>query len=402
MFKSRITAKYLLVEADFKSVALKFQHQGHSESEVKKAIERFKTLRDQKKIKDVKERDIEHWGKRQFKDFTKFLSTLDEAKTRTARKLAHKPDVEGAKLVAENSDYYMFHITTKDACIYLGQDTKWCITQKEEEHWENYENGDFYYYISKKLNARSDPLAKIALYIIMDGSKHYFDALNNDIAPPKTLPKYDIPTPEFSWDKVKGLEDINVSSIGLTSLEGAPKAVGGDFDCSENYLTSLKGAPKTVRGGFYCTSNKLTSLKGAPKTVGVDFDCSRNKLTSLEGAPEKVGGDFYCRNNNLTSLEGAPEKVGGSFYCYKNELTSLKGAPKTVNGNFYCSGNMLTSLEGAPEKVGGDFYCRNNNLTSLEGAPKTVNGNFSCDYNIRKFTEAEVRAVCNVKGEVLE
>ena len=37
-------------------------------------------------------------------------------------------------------------------------------------------------------------------------------------------------------------------------------------------------------------------------------------LTSLEGAPEKVGGDFFCRDcNSLTSLEGAPKKIGGKL-----------------------------------------------------------------------------------------
>jgi hypothetical protein len=64
-----------------------------------------------------------------------------------------------------------------------------------------------------------------------------------------------------------------------------------------------------VSGNFNCINmgNTLTSLEGAPEEVGGDFDCSNNKLTSLEGAPEKVGGYFNCENSNLTSLEGAPE-----------------------------------------------------------------------------------------------
>jgi transcription elongation factor Elf1 len=40
----------------------------------------------------------------------------------------------------------------------------------------------------------------------------------------------------------------------------------------------------------------LTSLKGAPKEVG-RFDCSYCvSLTSLEGAPEKVKGNFNCKS----------------------------------------------------------------------------------------------------------
>lgn len=33
-------------------------------------------------------------------------------------------------------------------------------------------------------------------------------------------------------------------------------------------------------------------MQGAPKEVGGDFECSGNKLTSLEGAPEVIKGRF--------------------------------------------------------------------------------------------------------------
>ena len=50
--------------------------------------------------------------------------------------------------------------------------------------------------------------------------------------------------------------------------------------------------------------------------------------------------------------------------------------------------------------VSGNFGCNYNNLTSLEGAPKTVGGDFYCGFNTVKFTEAQVRAICDVKGDV--
>jgi hypothetical protein len=37
----------------------------------------------------------------------------------------------------------------------------------------------------------------------------------------------------------------------------------------------------------------------------------------------------------------------------------------------------------------------------LDGAPEMVNGKFYCSHNKKKFTEEEVRAVCNVKGKVI-
>lgn len=134
--------------------------------------------------------------------------------------------------------------------------------------------------------------------------------------------------------------------------------------------------------------------------VGGEFDCSYNQLVSLEGAPQSVGGDFYCAKNQLVSLEGAPQSVGGNFNCIYNDLDSLDGAPQEVGGNFYCYNNQLTSLEGAPQKVSGYFNCSYNQLTSLEGAPQSVDENFSCANNPGNFSEEDVRAVCDVGGDI--
>ena len=108
-------------------------------------------------------------------------------------------------------------------------------------------------------------------------------------------------------------------------------------------------------------------------------------------------------NMNLTEL---PEilkdiSVGGHFFCHNNKLTSLINAPKSVDGVFLCSNNKLTSLKGSSVSVGIiNFDCSFNNLTSLAGAPKTVGGDFSCGFNDIKFTEEQVRAVCDVKGKI--
>ena len=72
----------------------------------------------------------------------------------------------------------------------------------------------------------------------------------------------------------------------------------------------------------------------------------------------------------------------------------------TVNGWFDCSLNSLTSLENCPKIVTGNFYCSWNKLTSLEGAPQKVDRHFICHSNDVKFTEEQVRAVCDVKGTV--
>ena len=113
-------------------------------------------------------------------------------------------------------------------------------------------------------------------------------------------------------------------------------------------------------------------------------------------------GDLELSKMNLTVLPDILKNVtvDGDFLCEMNQLTSLKNSPKYVSNDFLCNDNMITSLKGATSSVGGSFYCSWNNLTSLTGAPKTVDKDFSCGFNDVKFTEEQVRAVCNVKGDI--
>ena len=128
--------------------------------------------------------------------------------------------------------------------------------------------------------------------------------------------------------------------------------MGGGFDCYDNNLTSLEGSPKQVGGDFTCSGNEgLTTLKGSPETVGGKFDCSYNyyRLTTLEGSPKQVGGKFDCTSNKLTTLKGSPERIGGSFHCNYNNLTTLLGGPKQIGGGWISfRGNNLVTLEGFP------------------------------------------------------
>ena len=96
---------------------------------------------------------------------------------------------------------------------------------------------------------------------------------------------------------------------------------------------------------------------------------------------DKNVGDFDISELGLTTLPALLKnlKIGGSFDCYNNKLTSLVGAPTSVGKSFLCSFNKLTSLVGAPVSVGGSFNCSN---------------------NVVKFTEEQVRAVCDVKGTI--
>ena len=110
----------------------------------------------------------------------------------------------------------------------------------------------------------------------------------------------------------------------------------------------------------------------------------------IEGRVERMI-KIYIRNGNK-----------GSLNLQELDLTVLPVILKdiTVDGSFWCSKNHLTSLENSPKIVNGNFYCSFNNLTSLEFAPKVVKRNFICHGNDVKFTEHDVRAVCDVLGSI--
>ena len=133
-----------------------------------------------------------------------------------------------------------------------------------------------------------------------------------------------------------------------------------------------------------------------------NLDLSNMNLTVLPEILKNVtvDGNFWCGHNKLTSLKNAPSIVVGNFFCNNNKLTTLKGSPSSVGRNFNCSYNDLTSLEFAPTNVGRDFWCGVNDLTSLEFAPTNVGRDFDCIENQVKFTKEQVRAVCDVKGDI--
>jgi Leucine-rich repeat (LRR) protein len=125
--------------------------------------------------------------------------------------------------------------------------------------------------------------------------------------------------------------------------------------------------------------------------------CDNNNITELPVLPDRLQ-ILYCDNNQITSLQYVPPNLK-ELNCHGNQLTSLQYAPPYLK-ELYCHNNQLTSLRYAPPNL-EILYCGYNKLTSLVGAPKYVGGIFVCNSNPGNFTEEQVRAVCDVKGEVL-
>ena len=176
----------------------------------------------------------------------------------------------------------------------------------------------------------------------------------------------------------KNSDDVFVSALQLDSSASVKTSVKEEGVAG---VVALPGA--TYKGTAYdsVTFEYTLGIKAGATAVKGSFNCDKNILTTLEGTLTEVGTHFYCKGNLLTDLVGGPTEVGGVYDCSHNKLKSLKGAPKSLpNGTFNCLKNNLESLEGIPKFISGDFFYSKGKE--------------------RVFTEAEIRAVSNIKGKI--
>lgn len=134
----------------------------------------------------------------------------------------------------------------------------------------------------------------------------------------------------------------------------------------ENYSINPDGSID-VDGNVDLFSRNLAILPLKFGRVMGDFNVQNNLLSTLYGAPVAVGGNFNCYHNRLTSLIGSPKWVGADFFCYKNQLVSLEGSPKVVRGSYYVSGNKLSNLVGCTLMIGCNFSCDDTLISTFSG-----------------------------------
>ena len=137
---------------------------------------------------------------------------------------------------------------------------------------------------------------------------------------------------------IKKLEEFGIKNYAIN--EDGTIDVNGCVNLYNRGLTKIPFKFGEVTGNFDCSLNQLTSLEGCPKEVGGEFDCysNKNKLKDLIGGPQEVGGNYICYNNQLETLEGCAGDIVGHLYCLNNKLEMLD-CSSVINGSIYCAGN---------------------------------------------------------------
>lgn len=95
--------------------------------------------------------------------------------------------------------------------------------------------------------------------------------------------------------------------------------VTGSFIIMKTAITTLEGCPEIVGEG--------------PDIEGVCFQLNELPyLTSLEGGPHTVYGDYIITHCEMKDLKGAAQLVSGSLALWHSDFTSLEGLPKNIYG----------------------------------------------------------------------
>ena len=197
----------LLVESDFKTSKEKFLQQGIEEQEIAVTFDSFKEAASKNKIKNLDEKNIDWWAKKPWAEFKRFVTELSDSKTKGEQVKTKAND--GAEIRAEDDNWVVYKILTKDACIFYGTN-KWCIS-KDGEHYKSYSaHSDFYFILSKTLGKESE-WSKIALQVSRDTlMKTYWDANDksySSVPSNLNLPEFKIDNPlEFVEEVAKRLE----------------------------------------------------------------------------------------------------------------------------------------------------------------------------------------------------
>lgn len=168
----------------------------------------------------------------------------------------------------------------------------------------------------------------------------------------------------------------------------------GIFDIEDNIQNIDKQIKKEIRKFIHENFRGVSSCKISSKP-----NKDGKYEVSSTGTIEIANRDIKALTNGLFVWK----KVDGSFTCNSCEkLKSLEGAPRIVGKDFVCQfDTSLTSFEGAPNEIGRTFnamFC--SSLISLKGSPSIVGNSYACSHSGKKFTESDIRKVCNVAGQI--
>jgi len=131
-----------------------------------------------------------------YKTLKDLENELKEIGSKSKSELRKETKSEGSEKLFEDDQYVLLYIKNKDASVTYGAGTKWCITMRDADYFEEYSNNNvvFYFLINKNLDQKKS-LSKLAFAIQRDEKNkilktEIFDAKDKQIKIPKGLEKF--------------------------------------------------------------------------------------------------------------------------------------------------------------------------------------------------------------------
>lgn len=234
----QIIKEELLVNEGFKEKKAQFIKQGADPGQVKIAFDQFK----QAKEKGFLEGDDINIDK--YKDFGQLTSMLNSLEGKKSRSEEKREESELARKdfeILREDEFMLIGIPkSKDAACKYGSNTKWCITMKNETHWENYTSKDvkFIYIIDKEDNT------KFALAIYPGGNNiEAYDEQDSKINAERLISDYSIPDEWLRNDIIFDTNWLDKKGIKWKDNGDGSIDIMGDLDLSNQGLTELPFLP---------------------------------------------------------------------------------------------------------------------------------------------------------------
>jgi hypothetical protein len=308
-----------------------------------KLADRFLAIRN--KLKSP-ENDLYYWIKNKTPaDLAQVIQEVENAKSNTQI----KKDVaeQGAKLVCESAHWYVYHITTFDAAVKYGKDTKWCITGLQnsgDKYWKHYKEkgADFYFLITKENYDARGRNSKFALALYDAETYSFDDADEDDFVAAPGYEIYDQQDYSVLLEDVPYINEIKIPGIKLTDFE---PLTGRTFPCDScnDWITEDQYELNVNIYGqhlcFNCYKEYESTLPSyAEDVVILSKEPAGIMKSFIEGKFQEYGSDIVevlnawikGRKNNLFKIFTEKELVDMEHGFIKN-LETFTGLKITID-----------------------------------------------------------------------
>ena len=175
----------------------------------------------------------------------------------------------------------------------------------------------------------------------------------------------------LSAEELASIRQINVSDLGISSLEGIELFPALEkLSCMNNRLKSLDVSQNKNLTYLQCSFNQISSLDVSGLDKLVALYCENNHMTSLTLTGATALEVIYCRSNDLPSVDFSTNTSLKFIETFDNRLTSVNLSTLKNLEFVHLDHNKLTDLDLSYNTnlspIGSGFVARNNFLDTLK------------------------------------